>query len=73
MVAVFAIFGTLPLVELNQLGVGLAVAIAIDATVVRILLLPSVMVRLGRLNWGPSRLARRRAAAAPLAAPARLG
>jgi putative drug exporter of the RND superfamily len=57
MVAVFAIFGTLTLLEMKQLGIGLAAAIAIDATVIRILLLPSVMALLGRANWWPSRLA----------------
>jgi RND superfamily putative drug exporter len=56
MVAVFAIFATLSLVEMKQLGVGLAAAIAIDATVVRILLLPSIMNLLGRANWWPSRM-----------------
>jgi putative drug exporter of the RND superfamily len=54
MVAVFAIFATLSLVEMKQLGIGLAAAIAIDATVVRILLLPSVMALLGQANWWPS-------------------
>jgi RND superfamily putative drug exporter len=58
MVAVFAIFGTLTLIEMKQLGVGLAAAIAIDATIIRILLLPSVMALLGRANWWPSRIAR---------------
>jgi RND superfamily putative drug exporter len=54
MVAVFAIFGTLSMIEFKQLGVGLAAAIAIDATIVRILLLPSVMALLGRANWWPA-------------------
>ena len=54
MVAVFAIFATLSLVEMKQLGVGLAAAIAIDAVVVRLLLLPSVMIVLGRANWWPA-------------------
>jgi putative drug exporter of the RND superfamily len=66
MVAVFAIFGTLTLLEMKQLGVGLAAAIAIDATIVRILLLPAVMTLLGRANWWPSRLATRAAAPAPV-------
>lgn len=56
MVAVFSIFATLSLIEMKQLGVGLAAAIAIDATIVRILLLPSAMSLLGRVNWWPSRL-----------------
>ena len=35
----------------KQFGVGLAVAIAIDATIVRCVLVPAVMVRLGHANW----------------------
>jgi putative drug exporter of the RND superfamily len=43
----------------KQFGVGLAVAIAIDATIVRCVLVPAVMVRLGRANWWfPAWLAR---------------
>jgi len=56
MVAVFSIFATLSIIEMKQLGVGLAAAIFIDATVVRVLLLPSIMALLGRANWWPSRL-----------------
>ena len=70
MVAVFAIFGTLRLLEMKQLGIGLAAAIAIDATIVRILLLPSIMALLGRANWWPSPLSRRPAPAATVHAPA---
>jgi RND superfamily putative drug exporter len=66
MVAVFAIFGTLTLIEMKQLGVGLAAAIAIDATVVRVLLLPSAMSLLGRANWWPSGLSRRPSGAGDL-------
>ena len=51
MVAVFAIFATLREVDFKQLGVALASAVFIDATVVRIVLLPSVMTLLGRWNW----------------------
>jgi len=51
MVAVFAIFATLSEVDFKQLGVALASAVLIDATVVRIVLLPSVMTLLGRWNW----------------------
>ncbi|MCC6831169.1 MAG: MMPL family transporter [Thermoleophilia bacterium] len=59
MVGVFAIFGTLSLVEFKQMGVGLAAAILIDATVVRAVLLPAAMTVLGRRNWWmPARLAR---------------
>jgi RND superfamily putative drug exporter len=57
MVAVFAIFATLSSLEFKQMGVGLAVAILIDATVVRAVLLPATMKLLGDWNWYlPSRL-----------------
>jgi uncharacterized membrane protein YdfJ with MMPL/SSD domain len=57
MVAVFAIFATLSSLEFKQMGVGLAVAIAIDATIVRGVLLPATMKLLGDWNWYlPSRL-----------------
>jgi RND superfamily putative drug exporter len=51
MVAVFSIFATLSALDFKQLGVGLAAAILIDATVVRAVLLPSAMVLLGDRNW----------------------
>jgi len=51
MVCVFALFGTLASLELKQAGVGLAVAVLIDATVVRCVLLPATMAVLGELNW----------------------
>ncbi len=51
MIGVFSIFATLSLLEFKQLGVGLAVAILLDATVVRIVLLPAAMALLGRWNW----------------------
>lgn len=51
MVAVFAIFGTLSLVMFKQMGVGLAIAILIDATIVRAVLLPAAMKLLGDANW----------------------
>jgi uncharacterized membrane protein YdfJ with MMPL/SSD domain len=55
------VVGSVP--GLRQLGVGLVLAVLIDATVVRILLVPSVMVLLGRRNWWlPQRRARKRTA-----------
>jgi len=51
MVAVFAIFATLSALEFKQMGVGLAVAILIDATIVRAVLLPATMKLLGDWNW----------------------
>jgi putative drug exporter of the RND superfamily len=51
MVAVFLAFGLSNFVIIKAIGIGLAVAIAIDATIVRILIVPSVMRILGRANW----------------------
>ena len=51
MVAVFGIFATLSLLQFKQMGFGLAVAIAVDATVVRAVLLPATMKLLGDWNW----------------------
>ncbi|MFN8111043.1 MAG: MMPL family transporter [Thermoleophilia bacterium] len=59
MVGVFSIFGVLSLIQFKQMGVGLAAAVLIDATIVRAVLLPSAMALLGRRNWWlPARLAR---------------
>jgi RND superfamily putative drug exporter len=59
MVAVFAIFATLSAPEFKQMGVGLAAAVLIDATLVRAVLLPAAMTLLGRWNWwGPAILRR---------------
>ena len=51
MVAVFAVFGTLSMQDFKQLGIGLAVAVFLDATLVRAVLLPAVMALLGESNW----------------------
>jgi uncharacterized membrane protein YdfJ with MMPL/SSD domain len=51
MVAVFAIFGTLRMISMKQMGVGLGLAVLIDATVIRGVLLPSAMKLLGEWNW----------------------
>jgi RND superfamily putative drug exporter len=51
MVAVFAVFVTLQLTIIKQIGFGLAVAVLIDATIVRSILLPSSMRLLGEWNW----------------------
>jgi RND superfamily putative drug exporter len=51
MCAVFLAFGMANIVIIKAIGIGLAVAIAIDATIVRILIVPSVMRLLGRANW----------------------
>jgi RND superfamily putative drug exporter len=51
MVAVFAIFATLGMLDFKMMGVGLAAAVLIDATVVRAVLLPATMKLLGDWNW----------------------
>ena len=72
MVAVFAIFATLREVDFKQLGVALSSAVLIDATVVRIVLLPSAMALLGDRNWYLPRWLGflRRRPAEPVAGPA---
>jgi putative drug exporter of the RND superfamily len=51
MVAVFLAFALANVVIIKAIGVGLAIAIAVDATIVRILIVPSIMRILGRANW----------------------
>jgi putative drug exporter of the RND superfamily len=51
MVFVFGTFATLSMVSLKEMGVGLAVAVLLDATIVRAVLLPATMTMLGRRNW----------------------
>jgi RND superfamily putative drug exporter len=51
MIAVFSVFGTLSMQDFKQLGVGLAVAVLLDATLVRAVLLPALMTLLGERNW----------------------
>jgi RND superfamily putative drug exporter len=51
MVAVFSLFGTASSLDLKQAGVGLAVAVLLDATVIRGVLLPASMKLLGDWNW----------------------
>ncbi len=51
MVGVFGLFATLRLIDIKQMGFGLAVAVLIDATIVRAVLLPATMKILGDWNW----------------------
>ncbi len=51
MVGVFAIFATLAMIDFKMMGVGLAVAVLLDATIVRAVLLPATMTLLGDWNW----------------------
>jgi RND superfamily putative drug exporter len=51
MVATFSVFAMLPLIDMKEMGVGLAAAILIDATLIRAVLLPATMKLLGERNW----------------------
>ncbi len=51
MFAVFMAFGLAEVVIIKAIGIGLAIAIAIDATIVRSLVVPAVMRLLGDFNW----------------------
>jgi RND superfamily putative drug exporter len=51
MVGVFSIFATLPILDMKEMGIGLATAVLIDATIVRGILLPASMKLLGDWNW----------------------
>jgi uncharacterized membrane protein YdfJ with MMPL/SSD domain len=66
MVAVFGSFALAGAISLKEIGLGLAVAILVDATIVRIVLVPATMRLLGDWNWWlPARLARLRGGYAP--------
>ena len=75
MIGVFALFGTLSSLELKQTGVGLAVAVLLDATLIRIVLLPATLKLLGEWNWylpaAFQRLPRRAPAGRPAYQPPR--
>jgi RND superfamily putative drug exporter len=59
MMAVFIAFAGAPIATVSQLGIGLTIAVLLDATVVRIVLLPALMLLLGdRIWWLPKPLAR---------------
>jgi RND superfamily putative drug exporter len=63
MVTVFSAFALADTITIKSIGVGMALAVALDATIVRVLLVPATMRLLGRWNWwapGPlGRLAER--------------
>ncbi|NMO54763.1 MMPL family transporter [Actinoplanes sp. TBRC 11911] len=70
MVGVFSIFATLSTIDMKQLGVGLAAAILLDATIIRAVVLPSAMTLLGKANWWAPRFMRPKGRhAAPSAEP----
>jgi RND superfamily putative drug exporter len=75
MVFVFLTFVTLSMTSMKQIGLGLAIAVLIDATVVRAVLVPAVMQLLGDANWYLPRWLRwlpelRHSDTAPVAIPA---
>ena len=51
MVLVFGVFALMPIVDMKEMGLGLAAAILIDATIIRAVLLPATMKLLGDWNW----------------------
>jgi RND superfamily putative drug exporter len=51
MVVVFSVFATLPVIDMKEMGIGLAAAVLIDATIIRGVLLPATMKLLGDWNW----------------------
>jgi RND superfamily putative drug exporter len=71
MAAVFVSFATAPIATVSQMGVGLTVAILLDATVIRIVLLPALMLLLGDRVWhvppGLDRILPRRSVLSPRA------
>jgi RND superfamily putative drug exporter len=59
MFVVFMAFGLAEVVIIKAIGIGLAIAVAIDATIVRSLIVPAVMRLLGDVNWWAPRPLRR--------------
>jgi len=51
MVGVFLVFALMPILDMKEMGIGLAVAVLVDATIVRAVLLPASMTLLGDANW----------------------
>ena len=58
MVSVFSIFITLSMLEMKMMGVALAASILIDATLIRLVIMPAALVLLGERAWWPGRLQR---------------
>ncbi|WP_308820078.1 MMPL family transporter [Pseudonocardia alni] len=56
MVSVFISFMFVSLLELKQIGFGLAVAVILDAVLIRVLVLPSLLMLLGHHSWWPCRM-----------------
>jgi RND superfamily putative drug exporter len=60
MVSVFALFATLSMIEMKMMGVALATSILVDATLIRLVLLPAALMLLGDRAWWPGRIDRPR-------------
>ena len=59
MVIVFASFALAEVITIKSIGVGMAIAVAVDATIIRVLLVPATMRLMGKWNWwAPGPLAR---------------
>ena len=58
MVGVFAVFALMPILDMKEMGIGLAAAVLIDATIVRAVLLPATMKLLGDCELVPPAVAR---------------
>jgi RND superfamily putative drug exporter len=56
MVSVFALFATLSMMEMKMMGVALATSILVDATLIRLVILPAALVLLGERAWWPGRI-----------------
>ena len=66
MISLFLAFGCTRLIVTRELGLGLAFAVAFDATLVRLVLLPALMALIGRANWWLAAPARRARGVAPM-------
>jgi len=51
MIVVFAAFALAEVITIKSIGVGMAIAVAVDATIIRVLLVPATMRLMGRWNW----------------------
>ncbi len=51
MVVVFSAFALAEVITIKSIGVGMAIAVAVDATIIRVLLVPATMRLMGRWNW----------------------
>jgi RND superfamily putative drug exporter len=58
MISIFAAFGFTRLIATREFGLGLAFAVALDATIIRVVLVPALMVLAGERNWWPGKRGR---------------